>query len=48
MQLHDGVGINCKKGATTEVKAQEPSICDKECMVEDFASVIGLDMTTHP
>ena len=26
MPLHVGVGLNCKKGATTEVKAQEPSI----------------------
>ena len=33
MPLHDGVGINCEKGATTEVKAQEPSIWAKGCMV---------------
>ena len=26
MPLHDGVGINCEKGATTEIKAQEPCI----------------------
>ena len=29
MPLHDGVRINCEKGATTEVKAQEPSIWDR-------------------
>ena len=26
MPFHDGVGINCKKGATSEVKALEPNI----------------------
>ena len=46
MPFHDGVGINCKKGATTEIKVQEPSIWAKGCMVGDCASVIGLDMTT--
>ena len=35
MPFHDGVGINCKKGATTEIKAQEPSIWAKGCMVGD-------------
>ena len=48
MPFHDGVGINCKSGATTEIKAQEPSIWAKECMVGDCASVFGLDMTTPP
>ena len=43
--LHDGVGINCKYGASTEVKAQEPSIWAKGCMLGDCVSVIGLDMT---
>ena len=38
MPLHDGVGINWKKGATTEVKAQEPSIWAKGCMVGDGRS----------
>ena len=42
MPLHDGVGINCEKGATTEVKAQEPSIWAKGCMVGDCANVIYL------
>ena len=45
---HEGVGIICEKGATTEVKAQEPSIWAKGCMVGDCASIIGLDMTTPP
>ena len=48
MPLHDGVGINSKNAATTEVKAQQPSIWAKGCMVVDCASVIGLDMTTPP
>ena len=48
MPFHDGVGINCKKGATSEIKAQEPSIWAKGCMMGDCASVIGLDMTTPP
>ena len=48
MPFHDGVGINCRKGATTEVKAQEPSMWVKGCMVGDCTSVIGLDMTTPP
>ena len=48
MPFHDGVGINCKNGATTEVKAQDPSIWAKGCMVSDCASLIGLDMTTPP
>ena len=42
MLLHEGVGINCEKGETTEVKVQEPSIWAKECMVGDCVSVIGL------
>ena len=46
MPLHDGVGINCKKGARTEVKAQEPSIWAKVCMVGDCACIIGIDITT--
>ena len=46
--LHDGVGKNCKKGATTDVKAQEPSIWAMVCMVGICACAIGLDMTTPP
>ena len=33
MPFHGGVGINCEKGSTTEIKAQEPSIWAKECML---------------
>ena len=44
----DGVAINCEKGANTEVKAQEPSIWAKGCMVDDCACTIGLHMTTSP
>ena len=42
MPCHDGVGINCEKGATTEIKAQKPSIWAKGCMVGDCANVIYL------
>ena len=38
----------CRKGAITEVKAQEPSTWAKGCMVGDCACVIGIDMTTPP
>ena len=48
MPLLDGVGLNSEKGATTEVKALEPSIWAKGCMVGDCACVIGLDMTAPP
>ena len=48
MPLYDGVGINCEKGGTTEVKVQEPSKWTKGCLVGDCACVIGLDMTTPP
>ena len=33
MQLHDAVGINCKKGATTEIEAQGSSIWTKGCIL---------------
>ena len=48
MPFYDGVGINCKKGATTKIKAQEPSVWAKESMVGDCACIFGLDMTTPP
>ena len=48
MPFYHGVGINCKKDATTEVKTQEPSIWAKGCMVGDCVCVRGLDMTTPP
>ena len=34
MPLHDAVGVNCKKGTTTDMKAQTPSIRDKGCMLD--------------
>ena len=46
--FHAGVWINCKTGATTEVKAQGLSIWAKGCIVSDCACVIGLDITTPP
>ena len=48
MPFHDAVGINCKKAATTELKAHEPSIWAKGCMVGGCACIIGLHMTTPP
>ena len=47
MLFHDAVGINCKKGATTEnlgagVKYMGVGVCWL------LASVIALNMTTHP
>ena len=33
MPLHDAVGINCKKGATTEIKTQLSRICVKGCIL---------------
>ena len=33
MPLHDAVGINCKKGATTDNQGQVSSIWDKGCML---------------
>ena len=43
MMLHDGVGINCEKGPTTE--AQMSSIWAKVCILMTVC-VIWLDMTT--
>ena len=44
MPLHDVVEINCKKGATTETKAQMSSIWAKECvlMISPQGAVNGL------
>ena len=33
MSLHDAIGINCKKDATTEIKAQLSSIWAKGCIL---------------
>ena len=35
MPLHDVVGVNCNKGATTEIKVQVSSIWAKGCMLDD-------------
>ena len=51
MKLHDAVGINCKKGAITEIKAQESSIWTKGCslmlvcvcVLSDLTSLLLLD-----
>ena len=48
MPFHDGVGINCEKGASTELKAQVPSTWANGCMFDNCACVIGLDMTIPP
>ena len=39
MPFHDGVGKNAKKSATTEIKAQQTSICAKGCMLDDCESI---------
>ena len=35
MPLHDAVGVNCNKGATTEIKVKVSSIQAKGCMLND-------------
>ena len=40
MQLHDVVGVHFKNGATTDNKAQVPSICAEECMLGIYWCVI--------
>ena len=37
MLLHDAVGVNCKKGATTRIKAQVPSTWSRACMFDNGA-----------
>ena len=41
-----GVGINCINDATTEIKAQEPSIWAKGYMLGNCACVIRLELTS--
>ena len=49
MPLHDAVGVNCKKGATTENQgAGAGCIWAKWCVFGDWASVFRLKMTTPP
>ena len=40
MPLHDVVGINCEKGATSEIKTQLSSIWAKECMLMTVCCVL--------
>ena len=47
-QLHDAVGVNCKKSATTENQAQILSLWDKGCILDNCVCVILFDMTTSP
>ena len=44
MPSHDAVGINCKKGATTEIKAQLSSIWAKGCIL---MTVCVFYLTSH-
>ena len=37
---HDAVGVNCKKGTTTDVKAQVHIIWAKGCMLDDCECII--------
>ena len=41
MSFHDALGINCKKGATTENQSQVSSIRAKGCMFDDCAYVFS-------
>ena len=38
--LHDVVGINSEKGATTDIKSEVPSIWAKVCMLDSWGCVI--------
>ena len=40
MPLHDAVGVNYKRGATTEINAQVPGIWALRCVFDDSVSVI--------
>ena len=40
MLLHDGVGVNCEKGATSDIKVQVRSIWAKGRMEDNCACVI--------
>ena len=46
MPLHDAVGINCKKGATTEYQGTDVKYMGYGVYVYDCVYVIRLDMTT--
>ena len=40
MPLHDEIGINCKKGATTEYQGGDAKYMGKEVYVDDCVCVI--------
>ena len=44
----DAVGVNCKRGATTENQGTGAWYMAKGCMFDDCVSIICLDMTTPP
>ena len=46
LQLHDAVGINYKKGATTENQGADVKYVGYGVYVDDSVGVIRLDMTT--
>ena len=41
IQLHEAVGVTCKKDATTDIKAQVPSIWAKELVLDNCACVVS-------
>ena len=45
MPLHDAVGVNCSKGATTDIKAQVPSVWANGWMLANYACITRLDIT---
>ena len=48
MPIHDAVGVNCKKSATTENQGTGVKYMATGCMLNDCVCVIELDMTTIP
>ena len=48
MALHGAVGINCKKGATTENQGSAVKYMGYGVYLDDCVCFIGLDMITPP
>ena len=48
MPLRGAVRINCKKGATTEYQGADVKYMGLGVYVDDYVSVIRLDMSTPP
>ena len=40
MQLHDAVGVNCKKGVISDIKEQVSSISHKGCMLDNYCECV--------